>query len=430
MATITAGQTINGLAPGAFKTLVKIKPVGALQVRKQVSGAVSFFWRYSFGASSERVSIGVYDPAATPKSLTPTSRGFSIEAAIRAAEALALEHHQHEGGRPAILAAKREAERIESEARQAAGEEEKRAKSNTLERLLSDYCDHLNALGRPSHRAARTMFRLHVMGAWPDVAALPANTVTPEQVADMMRKLIEAGKGRTANKLRSYMRSAYQMAKAARSKPSIPVAFKAYAVQVNPAGETLPDESANRADKRPLNAQELRTYWQRIKPLSGFKGALLRLHLLSGGQRIEQLVNLRTANVEQDAFTLIDSKGRPGRAPRPHTVPLTLEARKALDECQPQSVFALSNDGGDTHVAASTLSAWAVEIVGNSIEQFQAKRIRSGVETLLASARVSQDIRGRLQSHGIHGVQARHYDGHDYLSEKRAALETLHRMLE
>ena len=52
------------------------------------------------------------------------------------------------------------------------------------------------------------------------------------------------------------------------------------------------------------------------------------------------------------------------------------------------------------------------------------------MDTLLASARISSDIRGRLQSHGISGVQARHYDGHDYMDEKRQALETLHRLLD
>ena len=82
-----------------------------------------------------------------------------------------------------------------------------------------------------------------------------------------------------------------------------------------------------------------------------------------------------------------------------------------------------------THLAATTLSAWAVEAVGDKIPDFQAKRIRSGVETLLASARISSEIRGRLQSHGISGVQARHYDGHDYMDEKRHALVTLHKLV-
>ncbi len=162
----------------------------------------------------------------------------------------------------------------------------------------------------------------------------------------------------------------------------------------------------------------------------GFKGALLRLHLLTGGQRIEQLVNLLTANAGSDFILLHDGKGRPGRPPRPHTVPLTKEAAAALGECKPVGVFALSTDAGETHVAATSLSNWAVEAAGDAIEGFQAKRIRSGVETLLASAQVSQDIRGRLQSHGITGVQARHYDGHDYMAEKRRALATLYKLLE
>jgi hypothetical protein len=51
------------------------------------------------------------------------------------------------------------------------------------------------------------------------------------------------------------------------------------------------------------------------------------------------------------------------------------------------------------------------------------------VETALASLRVSQEIRGRLLSHGVTGVQAASYDGHDYKPEKLEALEALHRFL-
>ena len=64
------------------------------------------------------------------------------------------------------------------------------------------------------------------------------------------------------------------------------------------------------------------------------------------------------------------------------------------------------------------------------VGDFQAKRIRSGVETTLASLRVSQDIRGQLLSHGVTGVQAASYDAHNYLDVKREALQTLFRFLE
>lgn len=424
LATKSPGQSINALPLGVFQTLCKVKPSGALQVRRQASGAVAFYWRYTIASTSERVLIGVYDPAAPPKSLEPTRAGYSIAAAVRAAESMALEHHKHraDGGRPALLAAQRAAKQAEAEAK-------RRAVASTLEGLLTEYCDYLESLGRRSHKDARSIFRLHVVDAWPDVAAMPAKDVTGEHIADMMRKLIHAGKGRSANKLRSYARAAFQTAKAARSRPSIPDAFKAFAVAANPVDDTEPDESQNRPDKNPLSADELRTYWAAIKERSGFKGALLRLHLLTGGQRIEQLVNLRTADIGDGTITLHDGKGRPGRRPRPHAVPLTEDAAKALAECNPAGAFALSTDGGETHVAATTLAEWAAA-AAEAIPGFKAKRIRSGVETLLASMGVSQGVRGRLQSHGIAGVQARSYDAHDYLAEKRRALELLATALE
>lgn len=424
LATETPGQIINGLKPGPFKTLLKIKPSGALQARKQSSGATALYWRYSIGTTSERVLVGMYDSSAAPKSLAPTERGYSVAAATRAAEVLALEHHQHrgDGGRPALVEAQKAAK---DKARAAKLE----AAQFTLEALLTDYCDHLEALGRVAHKDARSIFKLHVVEAWPKVAALPANLVTGEQIADMMRRALELGKGRTANKLRSYVRAAYQMARASRSKASIPVRFKGYKVTANPAADTEPDESANKADKRPLTTAELKLYWRAIKAAPGFRGAVLRLHLLTGGQRIQQLVMLRTDNVTGNVITLYDGKGRPGKPARPHTVPLIPQAAAAMLECKPQGVYAISTDKGETHLAATTLSAWAAS-VAHALPEFQAKRIRSGVETILASARISSEIRGRLQSHGIAGVQARHYDGHDYMEEKRQALETLFQLLD
>jgi hypothetical protein len=42
----------------------------------------------------------------------------------------------------------------------------------------------------------------------------------------------------------------------------------------------------------------------------------------------------------------------------------------------------------------------------------------------LAAQGVSREVQGHLQSHGLTGVQARHYDGHDYMREKCRALES------
>ena len=422
---LSIGQKLASLEVGKFTRITKVIPHGSLEARRLSTGAVALYWRVTAGGKTLREPIGTYDSTASPKSLKPTAHGYSIQAAIRAAEALAQRHdaHKDDGGHAAL----READKAAKAQARAKAEDERK---HTLENLLTDYADHLEALGRKAHKDARSIFTVHVIDPWPQVAALPAQSVTMEQIADMMRRTLELGKARTANKLRSYVRAAYQTAKAARSKASIPVRFKAYNIITNPAADTSPDESANKPDKRPLSLEEMRLYWHIIKDFDGFKGAALRLHLLTGGQRIEQLVNLKTSDIAPAAITLYDAKGRPGSAPRPHTVPLTTQAAAALNQCQPSGEYALSTDGGKTHLGATTLSGWAVDAVAGVIPDFQAKRIRSGVETILAGARVSSEIRGRLQSHGVAGVQARHYDGHDYLPEKLDALKKLYQLLQ
>lgn len=422
---MTSGKIINELKRGQFVRLAKVLPSGSLEARKLASGGTMFYWRVTTKGKALREPIGAYDASASPKSLQPTAQGFSVQAAIRAAEAMAQLHHQHrdEGGHAALKAAQK-ITRAKAEANEAD------ARQYTLQNLLTDYCDHLEKLERRSHSDARSIFTLHVVKPWPKVASLPAQRVTMENISDMMRRTLEMGKGRTANKLRSYIRAAFQTAKASRSKASIPVKFKGYNITHNPAADTSPDESANKPDKRPLTPSEMRTYWHRIKHIEGFKGAILRLHILTGGQRIQQLVCLRTADMNSDTITLYDGKGRPGTVPRPHTIPLTAQAAAALKQCTPEGEFALSTDGGATHLGAVTLSKWAVEAAGDAITGFQAKRLRSGIETLLASERVSSEIRGRLQSHGIAGVQSRHYDGHDYMAEKKEALHTLYQSLQ
>lgn len=393
-----------------------------LRVRATVAGAKSYVFEAKLRRKTIRRTIG-------------DVRAWSIESAR--AEANRLRVTLDGGVDP------RELDRQMVAAKASAKAAKQAASEYTLQKLLDHYCAHLRSLNRQAHKDASSIFKLHITDAWPAIAALPANQVTGELVADMMRKVLEAGKGRTANKLRSYVRAAYQTARAARSKASIPIHFKSYNVTHNPAADTEPDESQNKADKNPLTGDEMRQYWRAIKTLPEFKGAVLRLHLLTGGQRIEQLVNLHTSNISSDTITLFDGKGRPGKPPRPHTVPLILPAAAALAECQPRGTYALSTtiEGprkngkprsaikGDFHLSAITLSHWAAEAAGE-IPGFATKRIRSGVETLLASTGVSTEVRGRLQSHGIAGVQARHYDGHDYMAEKRAALEVLYKCLQ
>jgi hypothetical protein len=108
-----------------------------------------------------------------------------------------------------------------------------------------------------------------------------------------------------------------------------------------------------------------------------------------------------------------------------HLLPKTGAIAKELREL-PKDGYLLSTDGGTTPMHPTSLTVWAAEVARSAgLQGFQLKRVRSGVETVLAEAGVSLHVRGLLQSHGIGGVQERHYDAHEYMAEKRAALDLL-----
>ena len=327
---------------------------------------------------------------------------------------------------------------VQEKAAKAQAEAEKeRAAKFTFGALMADYANELERQGKTSHAKVRGIFKRHLTEGSPALANTAATLVTAEQVADLLRGLSEAGKERTAGKVRSYSRAAFEMARTSKLSLQVPVHFKSYGVQHNPAAETVAIKLV--PDKNPLMPVHLRQYWQAIEPLQGVRGAALRLHLLTGGQRIEQLRQLVRSNVGEGAITLLDAKGRTGRGARLHTISLLPAAREALHALLALNPgeFPLSLDGGASPVSAKAIAGWAKDaaagvdwmLADKPVGQFQAKRIRSGVETALASLRVSQETRGHLLSHGVTGVQAASYDGHDYAPQKLEALEALHRFL-
>jgi hypothetical protein len=82
-----------------------------------------------------------------------------------------------------------------------------------------------------------------------------------------------------------------------------------------------------------------------------------------------------------------------------------------------------------TGMREETMSELVKNISANMVkaeearEPFQLRDLRRTAETMLAKLGTGPNIRGEVQSHGLGGVQKRHYDQHDYLEEKRAALQ-------
>ena len=157
--------------------------------------------------------------------------------------------------------------------------------------------------------------------------------------------------------------------------------------------------------------------------------------LLLGGQRPTQLLRMTPRDVDRtgSTLTLFDIKGRNRHSnPRRHVLPIhddlmsVFEWRLDLTESLDAPLFSST---GRVALREETVAALVDDIEGamqtaGELERgpFSMRDLRRTAETHMAALGISSDVRAQIQSHGLGGIQARHYDRHDYMPEKEAAI--------
>lgn len=167
----------------------------------------------------------------------------------------------------------------------------------------------------------------------------------------------------------------------------------------------------------------------------------IRLSILLGGQRCLQLLRCKLTSVDLDTeeIALLDPKGR-RQIPRDHTLPLC-----QLAKAEVMALRQMSKDLGNTYLVAGknkdapltsapvsrALQPISAQLVREKkLEQpFQYADIRRTAETRMAALDISESTRAQIQSHGISGVQVKHYDKWTYMPQKREALAKWERFL-
>ncbi|MCI1139778.1 hypothetical protein MOQ14_14470 [Stenotrophomonas maltophilia] len=402
-----------------------------MDVRKLAGGQLRFYYRYTkSNGQRDRLLIGT---------------GLALTAAREAAAALSRRYQAGERDlRDAIAAEAAAADRAKAEVLA----ESTRRSGATLGALMTAYAQSLEDSGKVSAAATRASIKRHIEDPWPALWARPASELELDDLLPILSRLVRAKKLREGGKIRSYLRAAYAAAIAAKQDAAAPDALRVLNVSRNPARDLATLDSGQPRD-RVLSVAELRAYWRRIEAMPGREGALVRFHLLTGGQRIAQLMRLKWSDHDHDTDTgtgsvrLLDIKGR-RRVPRVHLVPLLPLIAADLAVLRGND----DSDGGDgarSHlfslnagkapatydefrgimdpVVASMVSA------GELTSPFTPGDLRRTVETRLAALGLSEEVRGHLQSHGLSGVQKRHYNFFEYDAEKRAAVEALYELL-
>lgn len=397
---------------------------GRFTIRCTPSGARVCMYRYTrVDGTRDILKVADYDPRGVTGMTLHEARERAGELARMAGVGKNLR---------ATLDEQNEAKVAAAEAVAAA---KRKAERGSLAALFRAYVGTLR--GRQSHYDAQSIFKLHVGGPFPKLAARPAAQVKAEELRDVLARLIDAGKGRTAAKLRAYLRAAFGLAMRAGLDPTLPEALTAFDIQSNPADRLPSLAQFSKALDRTLTLPELHAFWRRVDTAvdSPARDALIACMYL-GGQRPTQLLRVTPQHVDVSGatLTLLDPKGRNRHAnPRRHVLPIHEDLMPVIRSrlAQTQGVESpLFSTNGRVPLRKETVAGLVEEIekamlAAGELERgpFSMRDLRRTAETQMAALGISSDVRAQIQSHGLGGIQARHYDRHDYMAEKRAALQ-------
>lgn len=408
MATITTRQ-LAALARSPGKSLSRSlnHGHGSLLFRAQKTGTVSAAYRYIDQGKRQTLPIGFFDESG--------NKGLTLGQINLKANELSK---QHATGVTAIK------EQIEQES-QKQNQALRRATQWTFGELLTSYENTLKAEGKTSVREAHNLFEKWVRAPFPHLLTKAANKIHRDDIMIILTNAVQANVERTVNKLRSYLNASFQRAIRAESDPSLAVTIGAgYGIETNPVMATTRVARFDKASDRVLTKVELAHYLNEIEKNESVQSIALRLGIRLGGQRIEQLVRVppQAVDLVNNQITLLDPKGR-RQVPRQHVLPIPEQARPLLEKLLEMNLdkqYLFCNVKEDSRTSGSELSNIVREI---SKGDYRLGDIRRTVETNLAALRVHKDHRAQLQSHGLSGVQDRHYDKHEYMAEKRDALK-------
>lgn len=362
------------------------RKVRGLTLRVTPNGKKSWWFVYRIGGKgSQWLALGGYP-------------GTSLAAARKAA----IDHRRDVDHGIDPIAAKKAAEtaarQAETEAAEAA-----RAAANvfTFRDMAKTYLAFAKATKRTAHEDEGKVNR-HLIPAWGD---RPLRSITRADVHELLDKLAGGGMTIGVNRVQALISRIFT------------VALDRGLVDSHPAARMI-KRFAEVARERVLTDDELRTLWTGLGEQPGRAADALRLRVLTGQRGEHEIAPMEWTEVDLDSRLWLIPKARTKNG-RPHAVPLgktavdilTRRRREAADD--EARVFPALTVRSDDHRELATLHGG----------KYEWKDLRRTVATRLAGLGFDETTIGRTLNHARYTVTGRHYNQHEYLDEKRAALE-------
>jgi len=300
--------------------------------------------------------------------------------------------------------------------------------------LLDSYLAWMEANGRRSVDHVRRSLQTYVVGPFPGLMVTRAKVITPDDVREVVSRMLKQGVTTHANRVRSYLHAAFQHGLRRDHDPRNYLdRFVSFGLTSNPVAAVPRQDDFERVGQRVLSIEEVKTLWEEAEgELGAVAGSTLLLALASGGQRTGELLRLTwdDLDLEQALLTIPETASKNKRA---HVVPLgamAVEILKRLELVSGSGRWLFPGRSENAPLQGTSLARLVRGLCADSaLDSFTPRDLRRTAKTLMGEAGLGKDIRDRLQNHSLHDVSTKHYDRYSYLREKRKAVATWDRHL-
>lgn len=281
---------------------------------------------------------------------------------------------------------------------------------DTIERVIDEFM-HRHMAGKdraPNYQAGtRRNFDNHVLPRW---RGREIRSITRRDVIELLDAVIDEGKPVAANRVRAALSKLFNWS------------VHRGIIDVSPVA-LVERPGAEKKRERALAPEEIRAVWNAVGSLGYPFGPFLRLTFATA-QRREEIAHMRWADIDEAerTWTLSSEQTKANRA---HVVPLSPLAIDVLAGCPRLGTYVFTSRGDRPISGYSRAKRRVDQAIAKSrapLDGWTIHDLRRTAATGMGRLGISRFAISRVLNHADGSVTGI-YDRHEYLSEKRQALD-------